>query len=531
MSDNMDKYRDDYIREAKEHLNALNQALLILEKEPFEHQAINDFIRQAHTLKSMSAAMKYKSIELICHALEDLLDKARKEDFDISDHIQLMFECCDYISKMLSNIENKKKIVSSKQLIEKLANCASLSKSEAAKNNAHLEKPITFHQIEKIKSINVKVDRLNRLMNISEQLLMNKMEIDEVVAKIDNRKLTLIIEHFGRLINELQFIIVQTRLVPLEYIFNRFPRMVRDLANAENKKIDLHIQGGNIELDRAIVDELGECLIHLLRNAIDHGIESKAHRASLNKYNIATLVIEAKRIRNVVSISVSDDGAGLDIEKIREKALKQNLIRENATDDEVMQTIFNGLSTSQTVSTVSGRGCGLTIVKSKIESLGGDVDVRFEKNKGTTFTLQTRLSLAIIRVLFIEVNHTQYALPINNIIRLLKVPKTRLKQLIHTEAIVYEEEEVTITRLSQLFGQKDRDLDKISIVVMRENDQLFGIVVDRFDKMQDVVIKPLNSMVQENNFFSGMTAVGNGKVVLILDAIRLARIGQQVNNN
>ncbi|MDF1796359.1 MAG: chemotaxis protein CheA [Coxiellaceae bacterium] len=520
MPDKLDQYRDDYIRESKDHIAGLNENLLILEKIPGDEGAIEALFRHAHTLKSMSAAMKLGQTQALCHHLESLLDLVRKNKLDSSLCIDVLFKAVDAVEKNVSCVENNKAEISTSTIMQDIQAIIDKQPLEASQeSNSVTMSPA--HKIEKVRSINVKTERLDRLMNLSEELLINKMEIDSNQSFVKNHDLHASLENLGHLVNELQYLVVQARLVPLEYIFNRFPRMVRDLAKHQDKKIDVQVQGASIELDRAIIDELGECLVHLLRNAIDHGIETKAERKEMKKFDMATIAIGAHRYRNKVIINISDDGMGLPINKIRKKALLAGLIEQSAQPEQIMNTIFSGLSTSDKVSEISGRGFGLSIVKQKVESLGGKVSVKSMPGKGCTFELELPLTLAIIRVLFIRCDGVQYAIPIDQISRLLKVESSRIKPLMQNEAIIIDEQEVPLVRLNRLFGCTEKTHKKTPVVVVHHQERQIGIAVDEFGIMQDVVIKPMNSLIRKNNFFSGSTVIGNGEVVLILDVANL----------
>lgn len=519
----MDKYFDDYIREAKQHVAGLNRALLILEKQGSDREAVDDLLRHAHTLKSMSASMRLVQTEQLSHALEDVMDKVKKGQLESAGCIDSLFDACDLITKTISVLEKHQDELNTDVMTQQLHALLKTVKpvtSQGLEQEASAQ-AISMRAFDKVNTINVKVERLDRLMNLSEELLINKMQLEVIQKALAESELSLAVENLNRLISELQFIVMQTRLVPLEYIFNRFPRMVRDIAKQENKIIDIQYQGAAIELDRVIIDEIGECLVHLLKNAIDHGIESKKDRARLNKFEMATITISAERSRNSVIIEVSDDGAGLPMDKIRAEAVKRHLISENASDHDVQETVFSGLSTKDQVTKVSGRGFGLNIVKQKIESLGGRIEVQSFAGKGSTFILNVPLTLAIIRVLFVKSHYTRYAIPISMIQRLINIPKAQIKRLMHHEVIVVEEEEIPVTRLARLFKGQEAELDYVPIVIVKHNEQVLAIVVDELDTMEDVVIKPMNSAVRTNKFFSGATMVANGQVVLILDVMNL----------
>jgi len=297
--------------------------------------------------------------------------------------------------------------------------------------------------------------------------------------------------------------------------------MVRDLAKQQKKEVNLEMQGSDIELDRVVIDEIGESLVHLLRNAIDHGIETSEVRKKDGKLVQGTIRLTAKRTKSFVIIEVSDDGRGLDLEDIKNIAVKNQILTPQATTEELIQSIFFGVSTTKQVTAVSGRGFGLNIVKNKIESLGGSIKVESEPQMGTTFTLEIPLTLAIIKVLFAKAGGRIYAIPLVNIERLVMVENANIKGMLNYEAIVLDEEDIPITRLNTLFDAPSSGLPKQPIVIVKKGEDRLGLAVDAFLTTQEIVIKPLNKLVRDNKYFSGSTIIGSGEAVLILDVTNL----------
>jgi len=277
------------------------------------------------------------------------------------------------------------------------------------------------------------------------------------------------------------------------------------------------MEGSDIELDRSVIDEIGESLVHLLRNAVDHGIETPKEREKDGKPRQGTIKLAVKRTKSSAIIEVSDDGAGLNLEEIKHTAIRRGILSAEATRDEVMNSIFSGVSTTKQVSAVSGRGLGLNIVKNKIESLGGAIKVESEPKSGTTFVMDIPLTLAIINTLFVEVGGKMYAIPLANIERLVTVNKEDIKGMLNYEALVLNEDEIPVTRLSELFGTPLLSLEKQPTVIITRRDERLGLTVDAFGDTQEIVVKPLNKLVRENGYFSGCSIVGSGEVVLLLD--------------
>jgi two-component system chemotaxis sensor kinase CheA len=517
MAEDLSKYRDTFLSEGKEHLASMNNTLLKLEKDPSKVSWVNDIFREAHTLKSMAAAMNYDQTAKLCHAIEDVLDAIKKKKIRTDRYVDILFECFDCLESTLKNIKENKEELDVAKLVERLRLLASAGEVQVSEKEESKEESA----IPKVESIGVKVERLNLLMNLAEELLINKMRLDKIKEDLRQPELSAAVDGLGRLVSEIQYNVMQSRLVPIEFVFNRFPRMVRDLAKQQKKEINLEIEGGDIELDRSVIDEIGESLVHLIRNAVDHGIEPPEARQRSGKPPSATIRLSAMRTKDFAIIKVFDDGAGLDIEDIRNTAIKRGILSPQAMKEEVIHSIFSGVSTTREVSAVSGRGFGLNIVKNKIESIGGEIRVESEPKKGTTFTIEIPLTLAIIKSLFVRVGDRIYAIPLASIERLVTVVRREIKGMVNYEAIVLSGEDILITRLNELFHTPHPPLEKQPIVIVWKGREKLGLAVDGLMATQEIVIKPLNKLVRENRYFAGSTIIGSGEVVLILDVANL----------
>lgn len=510
MNENLSQYKESYITEAEENLKAMSLSLVQLEKTPDDPVPLGEIFRAAHTLKSMAATMEYAQTAGLCHAVEDLLTKVKNGTIDLGnlgEHVDLLFESLDLLEANLKAITEEKEELEATEMVEKLKKIvgAPLAAPDVEaplqpKADSSLENATPI--IEKIQRINVKVERLDTLMNLSEELLVAKMRLDRIREGLEHPELTTAVETLGRLISEVQYNVMQVRMVPIGFVFNRFPRMVRDLAKQEGKGVELVLAGSDIELDRGIVDEIGESLVHLLRNAVDHGIETPEERRQAGKSPQGTITVTASRTKEFVVITVADDGAGL-----------------KASVDEIFKP---GFSTTKEVTDISGRGIGLPVVQKKIEAIGGQVRLESSPNQGTSFKLEIPLTLVVIKTLFIEVSGKLYAIPMASIDRLVTIAEEDLKGMFDYEAIVLEGEEVPVTRLDILFGSPPSPpLKRQSVVVVRRGEERLGLVVDSLISTQEVVIKPLSRIIRENRYFAGSALIGSGEVVLILDVAHL----------
>jgi len=518
MPEDMTKYKDTYLSEAKEHIVSMEKLLLKFEKKPTKLEPINGIFREIHSLKSMSAAMDYHKTSQLCHSMEDVLEVIRKKKAKPEDCIDVLFECFDTLEASLKEVSQNKEELDVDNLVQKLKELSMGAKGSKAKGKSlKTEEAI----VEKMQSIEVKVERLDLLMNLAEELLINKMRLDRLKEELKNPELNAIMDNLQRVITDMQYNIIQSRMVPIGFVFNRFPRMVRDLAKSQNKEVNLQMQGADIELDRGMIDEIGESLVHLIRNAIDHGVETPEERRKAGKSPQGTISLNAASTKNFAIIKVIDDGAGMDLEEIKNTAIKRGILFAGASKEEIINSIFSGLSTTKQVTAVSGRGFGLDIVKNKIESFGGTVKAESEPKKGTTFTIEMPLTMAIIKTLFVEVGEKTYAIPLANIERLVTVNKKDIKGMLNYEAIVLNKQDILITRLDTLFAVPSLGLEKQPIAIIRKGEEKLGLAVDAFSTTQEIVIKPLNKLVSENRYFTGSTIVGSGEVVLILDIANL----------
>lgn len=522
------KYKEVFLNKAKKHLTTMNNRLLKLEKSPTNQALMNDIFRAAHTLKSVAAMMNYKKTAVLCHALEDTLDAIKKKRIKLENCADILFKCFDNLDSTLKEISKDGQELDTTVLTEQLRKLSKRGKKQVLEKSEVPEVSVdtstdTESAIEKLSSINVKTEILDRLMNLSEELLIGKMRLDRINEAVDMPELSAAVDNLSRSISDLQYNVMQSRMVPLAYIFDRFPRMVRDIAKQQQKEVDIEIQGADIELDRTVVDEIGECLVHLLRNAIDHGIETPAERRKNAKPSKGNIKIIAVSTKDYSTIEVVDDGAGLDLAQIRNIAAKRGVLSSGATQEEAIDAIFFGVSTTKQVTAVSGRGFGLNIVKKRIESLGGNVRVSSEPKKGTKFIVEIPLTLAIIDALFVEVAGTVYAIPVANVERLITVDKKNIKGMIDYEAIILNEIEIPITRLDLLFNpfKAPSSLDKQPIVIAKKAGERIGLAVDNLMETQEIVIKPLHVLARKSKYLSGSTIVGSGEVVSILDVANL----------
>ncbi|WP_373229572.1 chemotaxis protein CheW [Cohnella sp.] len=376
------------------------------------------------------------------------------------------------------------------------------------------------------RTIRVDIERLDSLMNLFSELLIDRVRLEQLASEVRRNDLTETVEHMARVSTDLQSIVLKLRMVPVESVFNRFPRMVRDLAKSLDKKIDLVITGAETELDRTVIDEIGDPLVHLIRNAVDHGIEPFVERIKLGKPEIGTVHLRAFHSGNHVFIEIEEDGKGINRPRVLETAIKRGVVTaeeaKNLSDDEVNMLIFAaGFSTADKVSDISGRGVGLDVVKSKITSLGGHVSVHSTLGTGTKFSIQLPLTLSIISAMLIKLGSEKYAFPLSSIVETGSVKQTDIRTMHGNRMIDYRQSIIPVVSLASLTDSPDYRDDgetETEMLVIRKGDKLAAVLVDEFIGQSEIVLKPLGKYLSGNlGIVSGATILGDGQVALIVD--------------
>jgi two-component system, chemotaxis family, sensor kinase CheA len=672
----MSQYLEVFIDESKEHLQAINEQLLELEKAPEDMAIVNEIFRSAHTLKGMSATMGFEDLANLTHQMENVLDGIRNHKITVTPEIlDVVFQAVDHLEAMIMAIaadgdgkrdvkevvEQLKRIEqgevpaslaerpsntssvpfkqtygefeynvlqqakeqgfsayeirvklradcllksvrvymifealneageviksippadmleeeqfdqeflltvvtkqSAEQLYERLMKVSEVEEVEvvpldidgpqetgdvAAAHETALRQQAAAVQEEKEKTaeknaaarqsasanktIRVNIERLDNLMNLFEELVIDRGRLEQIARELNHPELNETVERMSRISSDLQTIILNMRMVPVETVFNRFPRMVRQLARELGKKVNLEIIGAQTELDRTVIDEIGDPLVHLLRNAIDHGIETPDVRRASGKPEEGTVKLKAYHSGNHVFIEIEDDGAGIKREKVLQKALDRGIISQqniaNLTDKQVYELIFApGFSTADHISDISGRGVGLDVVKSTIESLGGTVTVDSEEGKGSIFSIQLPLTLSIISVLLVEIQQEKYAIPLSSIIETAIIKKEDILHAHNQQVIDFRGKVVPLVFLKDIFEvpAAEEEEEVASVVIVRKGEKMAGLVVDSFIGQQEVVLKSLGNYLTSVFAISGATILGDGQVALIIDCNALIK--------
>lgn len=407
-----------------------------------------------------------------------------------------------------------------KSRIEKTAAPLSAENSEKRAESSSSRKAATS------KTIRVNIDRLDELMNLFEELVIDRGQLEQISQQLRHNELQETVERMSRVSSDLQHIILNMRMVPIDTVFNRFPRMIRQLSRDMQKEVDVQIIGADTELDRTVIDEIGDPLVHLIRNSMDHGMERPEVRRKANKPEKGTLTLAAYHSGNHVFLEISDDGAGIQVAKVKKKAVEKGIVSERAASEMSDQSAFNlvmssGFSTNEEISDVSGRGVGLDVVKNTIETLGGSITIDSAADKGSTFTVQLPLTLSIISVLLVELAYEKYAIPLSSIIETTILEKAHIHYVHKNKVMDHRGQVIPLLDLRDVFSVSkiaQQEDAYVSIVIVRKGNKLTGLIVDSFIGQQEVVLKSLGNYLTNVFAISGATILGDGEVALIVDS-------------
>lgn len=481
-------------------------------------------------MKSVRAFMVFKAIEEDSEIIKSNPSAQELEEGKFDNYFDILIISktdSQSIIKRLESISEIKVQSLTEIQVESLTVAREPVKTEAA-SISEADNLVGNKKVGKIKqTVRVDIDRLDSLMNLVGELVMHKGRLQQIGATEKITELNETIEQIDRISGDLQSVVMKVRMVPIEQVFNRFPRMVRDLSKDLNKEIDFLMEGKETELDRTVIDEIGDPLIHLLRNAIDHGIELPSERVKSGKPAKGTLMLRARHEGNNVYIEVEDDGAGINPERIIQKAVDKGLIGEREAEgfsrEEAIELLFApGFSTADQVTDVSGRGVGLDVVKNKIEALNGEINVDSKFGTGTKFKIKLPLTLAIIQALMISVRNEIYAIPLSSVDETTIITEADIKMVQNQEVIMLRGNVLPLYRLGKLLEVPDEAAnDDMYVVVVRRADKQIGLVVDSLIGQQEIVIKSLGKLLAGVPGIAGAIVAGDGNVRLILDIATL----------
>ncbi|NBI07880.1 chemotaxis protein CheA [Senegalia massiliensis] len=499
----------------KDGLNAFNITITIDD---------NCMLKAARAFIVFNALEDYGEIIKSIPSSEDIEDEKFDNEFEVllvtNNDNKTIYEELTSISEVSSVIIKSvidDKLEKEKSKKENVSNNKSsdIIKGKNTKNN------ISNKKIGK--TVRVDIERLDNLMNLVSELIIIKTRMEDIDNTNSKESMSEATEYLERITTNLHDAVMKVRMVPIERVFNRFPRMVRDLSKDLGKEIELKMIGEETEVDRTVIDEIGDPLIHLIRNSIDHGIETPSERKKNKKAPKGTLLLKAFPDGNNVVIEVQDDGNGIDIERVKEKAINNSIISTEAAnqmdDNEVPELLFMpGFSTTDEITDISGRGVGLDVVKSKINSIGGIVEIETEEKKYTKFTIRIPLTLAIIQALLIKLKEEIYAIPLSSIKEITTIESNNIRKIQNKEVILYRNKTLPIVRLNKVLDiESEEDKKELIIVIVKKGEKEAGVVVDQLIGQQEIVIKSLGKYLAKIKHLAGATILGNGSISLIID--------------
>lgn len=573
-SEDMREIIESFIVETREILDRLDNDLLRLEKSPTDGPLIDEVFRAVHTIKGTSGFLSLEQINQLTHHFEEVLNALRKGRLEFRPRMMdVMLDAFDLMKVLVQQVEDEHlEEVDLSPIITRLGEIAS-SKNTDAKDLDHAtdrlrekagdandvaenasephsseEKPETESVSDallrrtrerKLDTIRVDVQRLDELLNLVGELVLGRNRLSQIVGDLDpettaafTRELSDTSSQIDSITTELQSAIMHTRMVQIGRVFNKFPRVVRDLAIEFDKRFSLEIEGDETELDKSLIEEIGDPLVHLIRNAADHGIEHPDVRAENGKPETGTIRLSASHEGNHVVIRIQDDGGGMDPELLKQRAIERQIITERESvemgDIEALQLIFRpGFSTAVTTSKVSGRGVGMDVVKTNITRLNGTIGIASEVGVGTTFTLKLPLTLAIIQSLLVRLSDETFAIPLHSVIEVVHLGKHAVSTINGREVVRLRDQVLPLIRTGDVLDVKPTDSRPIqtqSAVIVAVAHHRLGFVVDDLIGQKEIVIKALGSYLRKAPGIAGSTIMGDGRVIMIVDVGELVRM-------
>ena len=538
-----------YLEEARAHLEGLDHALLALEREGLDPEVVAGIMGPLHTLKGNSGMMGFTGIKDYVHRLEDVFVRVGEGAVTLSRPLfdrlfagasalrDAVEQACRQRGEVRS-LEGERSVLDAllretapglpSALIAPPPTLPAVPSAVPASPSLDSSAPPAEYISTHSSMVRVDFAQLDHLLNLVGELIIHRTKLHELGRELAERiggresaELLSAVHQVASVSTQLQETVMDIRMLPIRHVFERFPRLIRDLSRQQGKDIELILEGEGTRIDKAIIDEIGEPLVHMIRNSVDHGIETPAVRVARGKTPTGTILLSAMQESNHVLITIMDDGSGIDAAAVRRKAVDRGLLKADETlpDRELLQLIFSqGFSTAETVSDLSGRGVGLDVVLKSIERLNGLVEVETVPGVGTKFIIQLPLTLAIISALLIEVSDRTYAVPLGSVVESLKFRPADVHSINGRDTLRIRDRIVPLVRLDAFFGLRAAPEEARYAVVLGRGDKRVGLVVNRLRGQQEVVIKALDPAVSGIAFaLAGATIMGDGRVVLILD--------------
>ncbi|WP_026836428.1 chemotaxis protein CheW [Limisalsivibrio acetivorans] len=561
----------DFILETDEIIESLDQDLVELEGKKSDLDLLNKIFRAAHTMKGASSFLGFDKMSGVTHHAEEILNKLRKNEMQMNATIMdILLEFVDVTKQILADIKEGTDTVKVDSIMEKLklANDGKFDQIEGArKPNESSEEPASkpasgggesggapapargkpegggdVSQVKKAalsieQTIRVDVSRLDSLMNLVGELVLSRNRIGQISSDLEKKfegeylieQLLETTSQIGLITTELQLAVMKTRMVPIGKVFNKFPRMVRDLSREKGKEVELIITGEETELDKSVVEEIGDPLIHMIRNSVDHGVEDPETRKRAGKPAKGEVHLSAYHEGNHIVIEIKDDGKGMDAEALKGKAIEKGVITpdeaKNLDEEGAYNLIFKpGFSTAEKITNISGRGVGMDVVKTNIEKLNGIINIESEYGQGSRFRLKLPLTLAIIQALLVEVSGEIFAIPLVSVVETVRINEKEIHNFEGREVLKLRDSVLSLLRLDEIYELEGTYNDDIYVVVVGLAEKRLGFIVDKLVGQEEIVIKSLGEYLGGNAGIAGATIMGDGRVRLIIDVAGVIEI-------
>ena len=554
-NDDMKELVQDFLIETNEIIDNLDHDLVELENRQDDLDLLNKIFRGAHTMKGSSSFLGFDKLSGVTHHAEEILNKLRKGEIHVTREIMdVLLEFVDVTKRLVQDIENGTDTADATDVVKKLklANEGKIASSAGgSKPAAKSDAPKPAQQSQQAQgakasgsqeqTIRVDVSRLDDLLNIMGELVLSRNRLAQLAFELENKfeneylieQLMEATSQIGMNTTELQLAIMKTRMIPIGKVFNKFPRMVRDISRDQGKEIDLIISGEETELDKSVVEEIGDPLIHMIRNSCDHGIEKPEVRKARGKPEKGEVLLSAYHEGNHIVIEIKDDGAGMDPEALKRKAIEKRVItpEEAASLDknQAYALIFRpGFSTADKVTSISGRGVGMDVVRTNVEKLNGIISIESEVGKGSTFYLKLPLTLAIIQALLVEVANEIFAIPLVSVVETVRISSNEIHSFEGREVLKLRDRVLSLVRLDEAFSLEENPKDDLYVVVVALAEKQLGFIVDKLIGQEEIVIKSLGEYLGGNPGVAGATITGNGRIRLIIDVAGVMELAQNM---
>ena len=559
-NDDMQELVQDFLVETNEIIENLDHDLVELESNQNDLELLNKIFRGAHTMKGSSSFLGFNKLADLTHHAEDILNKLRKGEMVVTREIMdTLLEFVDKTKQIISDIENGTdtadvasvindlKLASEGKLVGKKPAAASAPAAQAAAPakaapKAAPKQEAKQHQATQVEqTIRVDVSRLDSLVNLVGELVLSRNRLSQIAGELENKfeneylveQLLDVTSAIGMNTTELQLAIMKTRMIAIGKVFNKFPRVVRDIARDTGKEIDLIISGEETELDKQVIESIGDPLLHMIRNSCDHGVETPEVRVAKGKPRTGTVLLSAYHEGNHVVIEIKDDGAGMDPDKLKRKAIEKGVITldeaNNMDDKQAFGLIFKaGFSTAEKITNISGRGVGMDVVRNNIEKLNGIITIDSKINEGSTFFLKLPLTLAIIQALLVEVAGETFAIPLASVVETVRITNEEIHSFEGREVLKLRDRVLSLVRLDEAFALDELEQDEIYVVVVALAEKQLGFIVDKLIGQEEIVIKSLGEYLGGNPGIAGATITGDGRVRLILDVSGVIEVAQNM---